>query len=65
VLAGAAGQDVEDLAGHAGGDEGVGGVDGGAFGAVGGGGVQQLDVSPDVVCGEPDAAAVLEMLAGE
>src|SRR4051794_3960382 len=46
----AAGQgDVERLAGHRGGDHGVGGVDGGALGAVHGGGVAELDMLGDVL----------------
>src|SRR5690606_32044443 len=44
--------DVERFAGHAGYCDDVGGVDGGALGAVGGDGVAKLDVLGDVVGGQ-------------
>src|SRR5450830_88056 len=51
--------DVEVFAGHAGGGDGVGLVDGDALGAGGGGGVAELDVVGDVVGGQPDDAPVV------
>jgi hypothetical protein len=43
----------------------VGGVDGAALGAVHGGGVQQLDVLPDILGRESDAAVVSRAADGE
>ena len=61
VLAGAGGQHVQCLAAHALGDQGVGGVDGGALGAVRGGRVQQLDLVVDVGGGQGEQPAVAEV----
>jgi hypothetical protein len=65
LLACPAGQYVEVLPGHARGDERVGGVDGGALGAVRGGGVQQFHVLAYIGGGQPYAAAVGEVPYGQ
>ena len=65
ALASAAGDDVQVLPRHLWGDERVGGVDGGALRAVGGRGVQQLDVFGHVRGGQQDGSAVLQVSYGQ
>ena len=53
-VAAAGGGDVQHLAAGGRGDERVGGVDGAALGAVGGGGIAEVDMVTDVVGREGD-----------